>query len=114
MSRETKDKVEEAKKGYLAISGLNVTSDVSAMYGMPEGVYVAQVYIGAAYEAGMLKGDIITAFDGSSVKTMEDLQGYLEYYEIGESVTVTIQRPNAGGYIEQQLQVILGPPAQNP
>lgn len=114
MSRETKDKVDEAKKGYLAISGLNVTSDVSAMYGMPEGVYVAQVYNGAAYEAGILKGDIITAFDGSSVKTMEDLQGYLEYYEIGEAVTVTIQRPNAGGYIEQQLQVILGPPAQNP
>ena len=114
MNRETKDKVDEAKKGYLAISGLNVTADVSAMYGMPEGVYVAQVYNGAAYEAGILKGDIITAFDGSSVKTMEDLQGYLEYYEIGEAVTVTIQRPNAGGYIEQQLQVILGPPAQNP
>ena len=114
MNRETKDKVEEAKKGYLAISGLDVTSDVSAMYGMPEGVYVAQVYNGAAYEAGIMKGDIITAFDGSSVRTMEDLQGYLEYYEIGEQVTVTIQRPNAGGYIEQKLVVTLGAPAQTP
>ena len=114
MNRETKDKVDEAKKGYLAISGLNVTSDVSAMYGMPEGVYVAQVYAGAAYEAGIMKGDIITAFDGSSVRTMEDLQGYLEYYEIGEQVTVTIQRPNAGGYIEQKLVVTLGAPAQTP
>lgn len=114
MNRETKDKVDEARKGYLAISGLNVTSDVSAMYGMPEGVYVAQVYNGAAYEAGILKGDIITAFDGSSVRTMEDLQGYLEYYEIGEQVTVTIQRPNAGGYIEQKLVVTLGAPAQTP
>ena len=114
MNRETKDKVDEAKKGYLAISGLNVTQDVSTMYGMPEGVYVAQVYSGAAYEAGILKGDIITAFDGSSVRTMEDLQGYLEYYEIGEQVTVTIQRPNAGGYIEQQLIVTLGALAQTP
>lgn len=113
MSRETKDKVAEAQKGYLAISGLDVTADVSAMYGMPEGVYVAQVYNGAAYEAGILKGDIITAFDGSSVKTMEDLQGYLEYYEIGEDVMVTIQRPNAGGYIEQQILVTLGPPANS-
>ena len=60
------------------------------MYGMPEGVSVAQVYDGGAYEAGMLKGDVITAFDGSSVKTMEDLQGYLEYYEIGESVETNI------------------------
>ena len=93
MNRETKDKVDAAKKGYLGISGLNVTTDVSTMYGMPEGVYVAQVYNGGAYEAGILKGDIITAFDGSSVRTMEDLQGYLEYYEAGESVMVTIQRP---------------------
>ena len=113
MNRETKDKVAEAKKGYLAISGLDVTSDVSAMYGMPEGVYVAQVYTGAAYEAGILKGDIITAFDGSSVRTMKDLQGYLEYYEIGENVMVTIQRPNAGGYIEHQILVTLGPPANS-
>ncbi len=114
MNRETKDKVDEAKKGYLGISGLNVTSDVSTMYGMPEGVYVAQVYSGGAYEAGMLKGDIITAFDGSSVRTMEDLQGYLEYYEIGEKVLVTIQRPNAGGYIEQKLLVTLGAQTQTP
>lgn len=113
MNRETKDKVAEAKKGYLAISGLDVTTDVSAMYGMPEGVYVAQVHAGAAYEAGILKGDIITAFDGSSVRTMKDLQGYLEYYEIGEEVMVTIQRPNAGGYIEQQILVTLGPPANS-
>ena len=114
MNRETKDKVDAAKKGYLGISGLNVTTDVSTMYGMPEGVYVAQVYNGGAYEAGIMKGDIITAFDGSSVRTMEDLQGYLDYYEIGEQVTVTIQRPNAGGYIEQKLVVTLGAAAQTP
>ena len=108
MNRETKDKVDAERKGYLGISGLNVTKDVSTMYGMPEGVYIAQVYSGGAYEAGIMKGDIITAFDGSSVKTMEDLQGYLEYYEIGETVVVTIQRPNAGGYVEQKLLVTLG------
>ena len=114
MNRETKDKVEEARKGYLGISGLNVTNDVATMYGMPEGVYVAQVYEGGAYQAGMLKGDIITAFDGSSVKTMQDLQGYLEYYEVGETVLVTVQRPNAGEYIEHKLLVTLGTQSQTP
>lgn len=114
MNRETKDKVDVAKKGYLGISGLNVTTDVSTMYGMPEGVYVAQVYNGGAYEAGILKGDIITAFDGSSVRTMEDLQGYLEYYEAGESVMVTIQRLGANGYVEQQLLVTLTAQTQLP
>ena len=114
MNRETKDKVEEAKKGYLGISGLNVTADVATMYGMPEGVYVAQVYRAGAYEAGIVKGDIITAFDGSSVKTMEDLQSYLEYYEAGETVVVTIQRLNGGGYTEQNVLVTLTAQTQIP
>lgn len=108
MSRETKDKVEKAKKGYLGISGLDVTSDVSAMYGMPEGVFVTQVYEGGAKSAGMLKGDIIIGFEGSKIRTMEDLQGNLEYYEMGETVEIIVQRGNAGGYEEITLQIMLG------
>lgn len=113
MSRETKDKVEAAKKGYLGISGLDVTSEVSAMYGMPLGVYVAQVYEGGAAKAGLMKGDIIVAFDGSTVRTMEELQGYLEYYEIGSTVLVTVQRPTAGGYMEYSVLVTLGEQVRN-
>lgn len=108
MSRETKDKVEKAKKGYLGISGLDVTSDVSAMYGMPEGVFVTQVYEGGAKSAGMLKGDIIVGFEGSKIRTMEDLQGNLEYYEMGETIEIIVQRGNAGGYEEITLQIMLG------
>ena len=109
MSRETKSKVEFEKKGYLGISGINVTSDVANMYGMPEGVYVTQVYENtAAAQAGMLNGDIIVGFDGSTVGGMEDLQGYLEYYEAGETVEVTIMRADGGEYKEQILQVVLG------
>lgn len=114
MNRETKDKVDVAKKGYLGISGLNVTEDVSSMYGMPVGVYIAQVYNGGAANAGMQKGDIITAFDGSSVSTMEDLQGYLEYYEVGENVVVTIQRPQGGEYVEHKMLVTLTAQTQIP
>ena len=113
MSRETRDKVAQEKKGYLGISGLDVTSEVSAMYGMPLGVYVAQVYQGGAAKAGMMKGDIITAFDGNKVTGMEELQGYLDYYEIGSTVLVTVQRPTAGGYMEQNLLVSLGTQVQN-
>ena len=114
MNRETKDKVDVAKKGYLGISGLNVTQDVASMYGMPVGVYIAQVYNGGAANAGMQKGDIIIAFDGSSVATMEDLQGYLEYYEVGETVVVTIQRPEGGEYVEHKLLVTLTAQTQLP
>ena len=113
MLRETKDKVAEENKGYLGISGINVTSDVAKMYGMPQGVYVTQVYEGtAAADAGMLNGDIITGFEGSGVGSMEDLQGYLEYYEIGESVEVTVMRTSGGEYKETVLTVVLGEAVQ--
>ena len=113
MLRETKDKVAEENKGYLGISGINVTSDVANMYGMPQGVYVTQVYEGtAAADAGMLNGDIITGFEGSGVGSMEDLQGYLEYYEKGESVEVTVMRTSGGEYKETVLTVVLGEAVQ--
>ena len=109
MLRETKDKVAEERKGYLGISGINVTSDVANMYGMPQGVYITQVYEGtAADEAGMFNGDIIISFEGSTVGSMEDLQGYLEYYEVGESVEVTVMRASGGNYLEVKLTVVLG------
>lgn len=109
MLRETKDKVAEERKGYLGISGINVTGDVSNMYGMPQGVYITQVYEGtAADEAGMFNGDIIISFEGSTVGSMEDLQGYLEYYEVGESVEVTVMRASGGNYQEVKLTVVLG------
>lgn len=109
MLRETKDKVAEERKGYLGISGINVTSDVANMYGMPQGVYITQVYEGtAADEAGMFNGDIIISFEGSTVGSMEDLQGYLEYYEVGEGVEVTVMRASGGNYQEVKLTVVLG------
>lgn len=115
MNKETKNKVAASKKGFLGISGINVTNDVAQMYGMPEGVYIAQTYEGtAAADAGLKKGDIITAFEGSTVGSMEDLQGYLEYYEVGESVTLTIQRVMDGNYQEETVTVILGEQSKMP
>jgi serine protease Do len=108
MNQETKDKVDESRKGYLGISGLDVTSDVSSMYGMPEGIFVAKVYDGGAKNAGILKGDIITGFAGSTVTSMEELQEALAYYEVGESVSVTVQRASAGGYTQLEFIVTLG------
>lgn len=93
MSKTTKgEKVAEGEKSYLGISGVNVTEEVSQMYGMPKGVYVGQVYEGtAAQKAGLVKGDIITKFDGSSVSSMEELQSMMEYYAAGTEVEITIQ-----------------------
>lgn len=109
MTKQTKVKVEEDQKAYLGISGVNVTEEVSQMYGMPKGVYIGQVYEGtAAQKAGLVKGDIITKFDGSSVASMEELQKMMEYYPAGSEVNITIQQGSPSGYQEKTVTVTLG------
>ena len=64
---------------------------------------------GGADKAGMTKGCIITALNGNSVDSMDALQGQLEYYAKGETVTLTLQIPQTNGeYEEQTVNVTLG------
>ena len=91
------------------ISQQEVTSQISQMYNMPEGIYVVSVEEGsAAANAGIMKGDIITKFDGSSISSYSDLQKTLQYYAVGDSVTVTVQRPQNGEYVSIELNLTLG------
>ena len=109
MQHETKRKVSDNERSFLGISGTDVTSDVSATYDMPKGVYVAQVLENSAAEsAGILKGDIIVAFEGETITTMSQLQGVLEYYAAGSTVDVTVMRQSTGSYQEKTLSVTLG------
>ena len=43
MNKTTRDLVEEGKRGYLGITGVDVTADASKSYGMPEGVYISTI-----------------------------------------------------------------------
>lgn len=109
MLKETKSKVAEEERGYLGISGISVTQDVARTYGMPEGVYIAQVYENtAAEEAGLQKGDIITAFDGDKISSMDELQQELEYYAKGDTVEVTVMTADSGEYREKTVTLTLG------
>lgn len=109
MERQTRTKVAEDEVGYIGISLREVTSQISQMYNMPEGIYVVSVEEGsAAANAGIMKGDIITKFDGSSISSYSDLQKTLQYYAAGDSVTVTVQRPQNGEYVSIELNLTLG------
>ena len=109
MERQTRTKVAEDEVGYIGISLQEVTSQISQMYNMPEGIYVVSVEEGsAAANAGIMKGDIITKFDGSSISSYSDLQKILQYYAAGDSVTVTVQRPQNGEYVSIELNLTLG------
>lgn len=92
MNQETKHKVDESRKGFLGISGYDVTEESSQRYNMPTGVYVAEVARGGgAAAAGITKGNVITAINGSTIDSMEGLQRELEYYEAGRKISVTYQ-----------------------
>lgn len=108
MNRKTRTTVDEDKRGYLGISGVDVTSDISKQMGIPTGAYVAAVVDGsAADKAGLKKGDVITKFDGSGVSSMTSLKELMSYYEAGETVDITFKRADNGEYTEQTTQITL-------
>ena len=110
MNQETKTKVDEADQGVIGITGMDVPAEYSEQLNMPNGVYVTEVSPnGGAAAAGMKRGCIITAINGTSVDSMSALQEQLQYYAKGETVTLTIQVPQTNGeYAEQSVEVTLG------
>ena len=110
MNQETKTRVAEEDQGYIGITGMSVSSEYSQQLNMPSGVYVSEVTPGGGADAaGMTRGCIITAIDGTTVDGMEALQELLRYYAAGETVTLTIQVPQTNGeYAESTVNVTLG------
>lgn len=110
MNQETKTRVAEEDQGYIGITGMSVSSEYSQQLNMPSGVYVSEVTPGGGADAaGMTRGCIITAIDGTTVDGMEALQEQLRYYAAGETVTLTIQVPQTNGeYAESTVNVTLG------
>ena len=109
MLRETREKVSEENKGYLGIAQLTVVDEMAEAYGMPHGVYVSQVYEGTGAEAaGIVKGNIITEFDGNKITCSEDLIRVLEYYSVGDTVEVVIMQGSPNGWESKTVTVTLG------
>lgn len=110
MNKETRTKVDEKERGTIGIQGVSVDENASQMYGMPEGVQVREVIKGGAAEkAGLSKGCIITEFDGTSIGSMDDLLGVLEYYKAGEKVEITVEIYSSNGeYVEKTYEITLG------
>lgn len=107
--QESRTKVAEEDQGALGIKGISVTSRVSSAYGLPEGAYVEEIVEGSGAAASDLEaGDIITALNGQTIGSMEDLSNQLAYYSAGTEVTLTVQHPSEGrSYEEREIKVTL-------
>ncbi len=101
--------LKDEEKGYLGISGRTVGESLSQAYGLPVGVFVSAVSDnGAAKQAGIKQGDIITKINDSKITTIEQVQEKVNNLEAGTEITVTISRSQDGEYKEQDVKVTLG------
>ena len=108
MLKETRDVVAEEFRGYLGINPIDVTNEIYETYGMPVGIYINNVYDNSpAANAGLVKGNIITKFDGQTVKNRTELTSLLTYYKAGETVDVIAMVQSSEGYVEKTFQVTL-------
>lgn len=109
MNRETREKVDSSKKGYLGVSLANLTTEAIEMYNMPTGAFVRSVEDDSpAQEAGICKGDIIVKFDGQKVSDGDNLLDKLQYYKSGEKIEAVIARATNGEYEENTIELTLG------
>jgi S1-C subfamily serine protease len=102
---------ETASGAWLGIKGIDMTDEIASAMGLkptPQGVLVEQISAGSpADEAGLrgsykplevngeeilVGGDIITAVDNTQVGSINELASAISGYQIGDKVSLTIQR----------------------
>ena len=107
MNQETREKVGE-NHGVLGIKATTVSEEAHQLYGIPEGVFIAEVDDDSAAEkAGLDEQTIITKFNGMTVRGIQDLLDMLEYYEPGEDVEITVAEQDGREYKEKDYTVTL-------
>ena len=101
----------EVTTPYLGVFTTDLSSEDAGRFDLPvdSGALVEKVVAGSAAEqAGVRKGDIITALGDAEVMSYGDLLGALRDHEPGDTVTLTVFRNGD----EKQLEVTLGESSQ--
>jgi len=100
----------QGNEPWLGISPVTVTDSQAEEFGLVIGVFTNGIYPNTAAErGGMQVGDIITAFSGVPVRTVEDLRDAIARYTVGDIVNLTVWR---AGEIIQVSITLAGRPAE--
>ncbi len=97
----------KVRRGQLGVTVLKIPSDEASKLGVDEGpgVAVFQVQPGSAAErAGLRKGDVITALNGTAVNDPNTFRNLVAGTAPGTEVTLTIKRNGK----QQQVRATLG------
>ena len=90
---------------FVGIYGIDLDEATAIRNGLTKGIYVDSVVEGScAEEAGIEAGDVIVAFDGKSVSTMDELNDIKNTKSVGDSVEITFYRGNE----EMTVTLVLG------
>ncbi|MBF0506390.1 MAG: DegQ family serine endoprotease [Nitrospirae bacterium] len=93
-------------RGWIGVSVQNISPDMVQSFGLKnsEGALIGDVVTGGpAAAAGIKRGDIITEFNGKSVKNMSDLSRAVADTQVGKTAAAKIMR--AGKEIDIQITV---------
>ncbi len=104
----TKIPLATEERGYLGITGTDVSSTYVNNYGYPAGAQIVTITENSpAAESGLQLYDIITAVNGEKVSSYEGLRSELSYYAPNETVEVTVQRIVGRQFEELVIEVTL-------
>ena len=85
----------KVSRPFVGISGLDIDEATAIRNGLTKGIYVDSVVSGsAAEEAGIEPGDIIVAFDGKNISTMDELNEIKNTKNIGDKIEIRFYRKN--------------------
>lgn len=98
---------QKVKRPYIGITGTTITESTikaNPTIKLVEGVYIRTIEeFSPAQKAGLKIGDIITKFNGETVKTMDEINNKKNNYKIGETIKLTINREG----VEKEIELTL-------
>lgn len=88
----------------IGISCRDISSDVAKQNNVPEGVAVIQVEeFSPAEKAGLQAGDIITKFDGKSVKSVDSMNTIKSKHKSGDEISLEVYRDGSSKSLKLKL-----------
>ena len=78
---------------YIGITGINLDEQTAKKYKLEVGVYIKSVEdFSPAEKSGLKSGDVIIKADGKSITTMDELNEIKNSHQIGDTITLTVNR----------------------
>ena len=90
---------------YIGITGINLDEQTAKRYKLEVGVYIKSVEdFSPAEKAGLKAGDVIIKADGKSLTTMDELNEIKNSHQIGDTMTLIINRNGSNKDITVTLE----------